>query len=114
MTLLGCCNKQDTKYFTLISTVGHLSLFPLLFTSQELPSKLFLYLFYTTLLHVTTAPNYNILETIYLVLAIPIVIYCEFIKSATLPFLPLMIYSLYCATGVIYAYVRVYTSYLLS
>ena len=114
MTLLGTTNKQDTRYFTLLSTVGHLSLFPLLFTSQELPSKLLLFISYTLLLHLTTSPSYNILESLYLSLGIPVVIYCEFIKSVSLPFLPLIIYSLYCAVGVIYCYIRVYTGYLLS
>jgi len=115
MTILGCINRNDARNFLLLSTVGHLSLLPLLFTKVELVSKLLLYSCYTMLVHITTMPHstsYSLLEKFYLLLSVPLVILCEFVKFTTMPFLPLLLYSLYCAVGVIYTYVRVYAGYL--
>jgi len=115
MTILGCINKSDARNFLLLSSVGHLSLLPLLFTKVELISKLLLYSCYSMMLHTTIMPHstsYNWLETFYLALSVPLVILCEFVKFASMPFLPLLLYSFYCAMGIIYTYVRVYIGYL--
>ena len=104
MTLLACINRVDARYFLILATVGHLSLLPLLFTAQELPSKLLLLASYSLL---------SRLEQLYL-LASPLVICCQLVSSVNLPFLPLLVTSLYCALGVTYSYVRVYVHYLQS
>ena len=104
MTLLACINRVDARYFLILATVGHLSLLPLLFTAQELPSKLLLLASYSLL---------SRLEQLYL-LASPLVICCQLVGSVHLPFLPLLVTSLYCALGVTYSYVRVYVHYLQS
>ena len=116
MTLLACINRVDARYFLILATVGHLSLLPLLFTAQELPSKLLLLASYSLLLAATLhrhAAPVSRLEQLYL-LASPLIICCQLVGSVNLPFLPLLVTSLYCALGVTYSYVRVYVHYLLS
>ena len=116
MTILAGVNKQDARYFLIISTVGHVSLLPLLFTKLEIASKLLLHICYSLLLVKTLqshAASNNWLEIIYLALSIPVILFGEFVKIASLPFLPLLVYSLYCAVGVIYTYVRVYINYII-
>ena len=54
------------------------------------------------------------LEQLYILLSVPVLIYSELLGSSSLPFLPLLVYSLYCALGVIYSYARVYVHYLQS
>ena len=71
MTLLACINRVDARYFLILATVGHLSLLPLLFTAQELPSKLLLLASYSLL---------SRLEQLYL-LASPLVICCQLVGS---------------------------------
>ena len=60
----------------------------------------------------TVTSSFCVWEKLYLTLSIPLVIFCEFITIESLPFLPLLMYSLYCAAGVIYTYIRVYTNFL--
>ena len=112
MTLLGSTNKQDARWFSLIATVGHLSLFPLLFTSPELISKLLLHIAFLLVMFETVTTSLSLGEKLYLSLSVPVVIFCEFITIESLPFLPLLIYSLYCASGVIYTYIRFYVHFL--
>ena len=112
MTLLGSTNKQDGRWFSLIATVGHLSLFPLLFTSPELISKLLLHIAFLLVMFQTVTTSLTLWEKLYLSLSVPVVIFCEFITIQSLPFLPLLIYSLYCAAGVIYTYIRFYVHFL--
>ena len=117
MTLLACINRVDARYFLILATVGHTSLLPLLFTAQELPSKLLLLTSYSLVLALTlhrhSAPLSR-LEQLYLMASAPLVIYCELVGSVSLPFLPLLMTSLYCALGVTYTYLRVYIHYLQS
>jgi alpha-1,3-glucosyltransferase len=117
MTLLACINRLDARYFLTLTSAGHLSLLPLLFTGPELPSKLLLHTSYSlalaTTLHRHSAPLSR-LEQLYILLSVPVLIYSELLGSSSLPFLPLMVYSLYCAVGVIYSYARVYVHYLQS
>ena len=116
MTILASINKEDARYFLIISTVGHVSLLPLLFTKLEIASKLLLHLCYTLLLAKTLqshSSSNSWLKLLYLILSIPVIIFGEFVKIASLPFLPLLVYSIYCAVGVIYTYVRVYINYIM-
>ena len=100
------------RWFSLVAVVGHLSLFPLFFTSQELPSKVLLHLSYLLVMSESVTASLCIWEKLYLSLSIPLVIFCELIKLGSLPFLPLLMYSLYCAIGIIYTYTRVYINFL--
>ena len=100
------------RWFYLIATVGHLSLFPLFFTARELASKLLLHLSFSLVMSQTVTASLCFWEKLYLVLSIPLVLFCELISLPSLPFLPLLLYSLYSALGVIYTYTRVYINFL--
>lgn len=117
MTLLACINRVDARYFLILATVGHLSLLPLLFTGPELLSKLLLLASYSLVLAITlyrhSAPL-SPLEAVYLLASVPLLAWCELLGCVSLPFLPLLATSLYCALGVTYAYVGVYVHYLQS
>ena len=54
------------------------------------------------------------LERLYLVAGVPLVLGAELLPLPTLPFLPLLLYSLYTALGILYTYARLYASYLTS
>ena len=54
------------------------------------------------------------MEQVYLLASVPLVTWTELIGCVSLPFLPLLVTSLYCALGVTYTYVRVYVHYLQS
>lgn len=60
-------------------------------------------------------PLLNWLETIYLTGLIPLGIFCELVFPFTpwklkLPFLPLLLTSVYCAVGIMYAWLKLYVS----
>lgn len=126
LSLLAVESREDARTFLILSITGHYSLFPLLFTTQELPIKLFLMLLFT-IFSVTSLKMLfrkggsllNPLESMYLLGLIPLELVCEFIYPLTVwqktfPFLPLMLTSLYCALGVTYAFIRLYISMLTS
>ena len=54
------------------------------------------------------------LEQLYLVAGVPLVLGAELLPPPRLPFLPLLLYSLYTALGILYTYTRLYASYLTS
>jgi len=119
LALLAVVSKQEAKYFLLLSITGHFSLFPLLFTNQEIFSKIFLFIFSSVLsiklikqvhkVDVLTTP-----EKLYVLLAISVFVYSEWFHAFLgfqdrMPFLPLLLYSLYSAAGVISTAVRFYS-----
>jgi len=118
MAILAVVSKQEAKYYIITSITGHFSLFPLLFGAVELPSKLFLHLSHSLLATQTlTTTSFCKLEKLYLCLSIPVFLWCEVLHYSTgldtrLPFLPLLLYSLYAALGIISTYLRVYRDFL--
>ena len=96
------------------SITGHFSLFPLLFGAVELPSKLFLHLAHTFIaFRILTTSSFCKLEKLFMFLSIPVCLWAEVLHSASaldtrLPFLPLLLYSLYGSIGIISTYLRMY------
>lgn len=129
LSILAILEKMDAKIFLFLSTVGHFSLFPLIFPQELVFVKLLLFLIYTSYcfysvcqlypfqLDKCTLPLLNCLETLYLLGLLLIFFYDNFIHSllglsVKLPFLPLLITSVYCSMGVIYSYVQYYLYFL--
>lgn len=133
MSVLG---NVDGRLFLILSTVGHYSLFPLLYPKNLLSIKLFMlfthcaigfstipFLYIPTKLKSNKRRRYLRLpllrrrETLYLYGLLFLCIYENMIHPAcgfnkTLPFLPLMLTSVYCALGVIYFWISYYCYFL--
>lgn len=119
----------DAKVFLLLSTVGHYALFPLLFPHSLLLIKVLLLVLHSTYCFYSLSSMYplqickynfpllNIFESLYLLGLVPLFIYDNFVHyllgfSDRLPFLPLMLTSVYCSIGVIYCWIKYYLYYL--
>ncbi|KAM6172762.1 dolichyl pyrophosphate Glc1Man9GlcNAc2 alpha-1,3-glucosyltransferase isoform 9-T9 [Erethizon dorsatum] len=124
MSLLSVEKAGDASIFLILTTTGHYSLFPLLFTTPELPIKILLMLLFTIysisslmMLFRKEKPLFNWMETFYLLGLAPLEVCCEFVFPFTswrlkYPFIPLLMTSVYCAVGVTYAWFRLYVSML--
>ena len=116
---------EDARTFLFLSIVSTYSLFPLLFEAKEYPIKVTLLLLYAVVmwLHFSELFNPEVakdklkveslemsiiisLERIYLGGLVVIEIYGQcfhpFLFGSSLPFLPLMLTSVYCAVGMVY------------
>ncbi|CAO2613777.1 Probable dolichyl pyrophosphate Glc1Man9GlcNAc2 alpha-1,3-glucosyltransferase [Lemmus lemmus] len=124
MSLLSVEKAGDAATYLILTTTGHYSLFPLLFTAPELPIKVFLMLLFTVYsvsslktLFRKEKPLLNWMETAYLLGLGPLEVCCELIFPLTswklkYPFIPLLLTSVYCAVGITYAWARLYVSVL--
>ncbi|XP_045149020.1 probable dolichyl pyrophosphate Glc1Man9GlcNAc2 alpha-1,3-glucosyltransferase [Echinops telfairi] len=124
MSLLSVGKAGDASIFLILTTAGHYSLFPLLFTAPELPIKTLLMLLFTIysisslkMLFRKEKPLFNWMEKVYLLGLGPLEICCEFIFPLTAwrpqyPFIPLLLTSVYCAVGITYAWFQLYVSVL--
>uniref|UniRef100_A0A9L0RL07 Alpha-1,3-glucosyltransferase n=1 Tax=Equus caballus TaxID=9796 RepID=A0A9L0RL07_HORSE len=122
MSLLSVGKAGDASIFLILSTTGHYSLFPLLFTAPELPIKILLMLLFTIYsisslktLFRKEKPLFNWMETFYLLGLGPLEVFCEFVFPFTswklkYPFIPLLLTSVYCAVGITYAWFKLYVS----
>lgn len=120
-----------------LSPVGYYSLFPLLFPKELLEIKIFIVLthlaiafcYLPTLYEPKTKtrgrhrslvlPKLNVLQSLYLYGLIGLCLYENILHSflgldKTLPFLPLMMTSVYCALGVVFYWIQQYKYFLTS
>ncbi|MPC40125.1 Dolichyl pyrophosphate Glc1Man9GlcNAc2 alpha-1,3-glucosyltransferase [Portunus trituberculatus] len=115
--LLCLLRKGEAQAFLFLSIVGHFSLFPLLFTPQETPIKVVTALMLHTLFTVQVLraqwgqPLLHAVENLYLLGLVPLFLLLELGPGRLglgegLPFLPLMLVSVYCALGVTYSWGR--------
>ncbi|KAK3736385.1 hypothetical protein QZH41_017895 [Actinostola sp. cb2023] len=135
LCLLAVQHKSDARVFLLLSSAGHLSLFPLLFRPEETPIKVCLMLMYsvlafyslclvhcgkssgtTTLADILTLPIVTSYEAVYVCgLAILEIYNCVIHPftpiASTFPFLPLMLTSVYCAIGVVWSWLLFYRNF---
>ncbi|CAF0770941.1 unnamed protein product [Adineta ricciae] len=126
LSLLAFDSREHARYFLLLSTFGGFSLFPLIFTGPEIPIKIGLFVAYTAFLFYTLGeihgdrgatfclPLLNRLETFSVVLLIPLCLYCECLHTVLhidrlLPFLPLLLISIYCSIFIVYCWIRLHT-----
>uniref|UniRef100_A0A8C5P9H8 Alpha-1,3-glucosyltransferase n=1 Tax=Leptobrachium leishanense TaxID=445787 RepID=A0A8C5P9H8_9ANUR len=122
LSLLAVSSARDASLFLLLATTGHYSLFPLLFTAQELPIKILLMAIFTVFsvsflrtMFRRRGPLLGWLETLYLCGLVPLGAFCEIIYPLTpwqqaLPFIPLLLTSVYCALGIGYAWIGLYVT----
>ncbi|XP_063549488.1 dolichyl pyrophosphate Glc1Man9GlcNAc2 alpha-1,3-glucosyltransferase isoform X4 [Gorilla gorilla gorilla] len=125
MSLLSVGKAGDASIFLILTTTGHYSLFPLLFTAPELPIKILLMLLFTIYsisslktLFRKEKPLFSWMETFYLLGLGPLEVCCEFVFPFTswkvkYPFIPLLLTSVYCAVGITYAWFKLYVSVLI-
>lgn len=122
--------KSEARYYLLFSTIGHYSLFPLLLSAFEIPTKTLIFIIHTlysfksltALYESRRATQYSFplltqWETIYLSGLLPLFLYENifhrwFGLHQTLPFLPLLLVSFYCAIGITYTWLRYYWHFL--
>lgn len=119
--LLAVSSQEDCRLFMLLSITGHVSLFPLLFTPFENVLKVVVVLTYSlasysflSALHYDPKSKATLLKFrswerffLYGLAAVALFescIYSMVDPSGRLPFLPLMIMSVYCAIGIIYVW----------
>lgn len=129
MSVLG---DVDARMFLILSVVGHYSLFPLLYPTNLIGVKVFLFLthvavvfYYIPKLYEPKSKNKKasntsllyVIESLYLYGLLNLFLYENVVHSLlglhkVLPFLPLMFTSGYCALGVIYFWISYYYYYL--
>ncbi|KAK1168199.1 putative dolichyl pyrophosphate Glc1Man9GlcNAc2 alpha-1,3-glucosyltransferase [Acipenser oxyrinchus oxyrinchus] len=124
LSLMAVDNRRDAGIFIILTTTGHLSLFPLIFTAPEQPIKILLMLLFTIYslaslqrLFRKEGSLLSWLEAVYLTGLVPLEVFCEVVYpltswQQTLPFLPLLLTSVYCALGVTYSFFKLYLSML--
>ena len=107
--------------FTILSSAGHIALFPLLYPNELMPLKFILWSTYLiTVIMLFRAPYGTALlrlhERLYIGFLPFITIYESIIHKIVfkdaLPFLPLALTSIYCAVGITYSYFLYYHYYL--
>jgi len=123
-TLISLETREDKKLFFLLSTIGHFSLFPLIFTPAEAPIKILYFVVFTYVSYrfldanvlpasSSDKPLLNVIEKAYVAGIALVQIYVGLVHgllglNACLPFLPLMIMSCYCSVGILYVWIRFY------
>lgn len=129
LSVLSVVEVGDAKVFAFLCTVGHYSLFPLLYPNSLLAIKVLLLVLHSTYVFYSLSSMYplqickynlpllNVLESLYLCGLVPLFLYDSFIHyflglSQSLPFLPLMLTSVYCSLGVIYCWLKYYLYFL--
>ncbi|XP_069186852.1 dolichyl pyrophosphate Glc1Man9GlcNAc2 alpha-1,3-glucosyltransferase isoform X1 [Procambarus clarkii] len=126
--LLCMQRRVEAQVYIIMSVVGHFSLFPLFFTHHETPIKVCALLLHAVctvhILHghwlegrmsplIPHIPLCNFTETVYLFGLIPIFFYQQLGHNmldpkGKMPFLPLMVISVYCSVGVMYSWLKYY------
>ncbi|XP_071950399.1 dolichyl pyrophosphate Glc1Man9GlcNAc2 alpha-1,3-glucosyltransferase-like [Antedon mediterranea] len=127
LSLLAVEGYRDAQVFLFLSTIGHYSLFPLIFKPAEAPIKVCLLLISTFSSLIVLSGIYkdpktyrlphiaflSPLESIYILGLLPLYFYCNLVHyllglGEKLAFFPLMLTSVYCAAGVSWAWLKFY------
>ncbi|XP_037932461.1 probable dolichyl pyrophosphate Glc1Man9GlcNAc2 alpha-1,3-glucosyltransferase [Teleopsis dalmanni] len=123
MSLLPLCflsilNSKDASYCIWFSIIGYFSLFPLLFDIDLLVIRYSLYLGYISFMLAQLVrihkmkPSVNVLHVLYVtgLLIIPLYEHLSPLLGLQqkLPFMTLLLTSLHCGAGLLYAYIQYY------
>lgn len=121
-TLIALTDRRHFSAFKPLAVAGHVSLFPLLYTTAEFPVKTAYTVFWLVLTlmvfdRLAPAPGagrkrrffLDRFSTLYIAVSVPLVAYCSVVHGMVfgerLEFLPLMFTSAYCAVGVVGSWV---------
>lgn len=114
LTLMAFAQESLARPAFILNTVGTYALFPLLFQPAEIPLKLTVFLTHSVVSYHLFGSAIGSLEVLYLLGLAPLFAFTEVVHpvwlAPRLAFLPLLITSVYCAVGVLYAWVRLYTA----
>ncbi len=109
MTVLAFMNKADADDLFLLSTIGHVSLLPLIFTVEERLLRIIIVVAFAAGYKLAFDPIVvNFKEKVYLKGLVFIVAFESLGSHKNMAFLPLLLYSIYCSVGLIYCWLRLY------
>lgn len=126
LTLLSVKTVAFARVFTILSIIGHFALFPLLHEQAETPIKILIFLLFTLCslaslykIHGSSVsvifgiPFVKWYEALYLLGLSPLYLYTSLGHwlldlQQRLPFLPLLMTSLYCSIGVLWSWILFY------
>ncbi len=128
-SLMSVFWKQEAVVFLILSTIGHYSVFPLLYRPFELPIKVLLAIMYSIYAFRNLPQLYTVerirftfsllsqTETFYIISLLPLFLYENVFQYALglhsrWPFLPLMLTSVHNSIGVTYCYAKYYLYFL--
>lgn len=134
--MLAADSVADARVYLVMSIVGHVSLFPLLFEVREVPLKFILSILHIMLAYVSLDRYhrgeqsamrirqkgivFSTLELFYFVGLGGVVMFVEFLHpllfrgadgTLKMPFLPLLLLSIYCTAGLAYAWFLSYQQF---
>ena len=121
MTVLAFFETREARTLILLSVTGHVSLLPLLYMPGEAVIRSLIVIFHLVLylrwydsFH-TGEKGLNVVSKIYCLGFVPIVVFDTYLFKnipaiSRFEFLPLMIYSVYCALGLFYGWLQMYSS----
>ncbi|VVC37822.1 Hypothetical protein CINCED_3A008545 [Cinara cedri] len=117
LTLLINTTTNDCSVFTMLSTIGVYSCFPLLFRPSQFITKLLLFCINVYFLYVTGKfKQLKFIENMYLMSLWPLMLSTEIVwgifqLDKMYPFLPLMLTSFHNSIGVFYCWLKFYVHY---
>ena len=117
MAVLSVVSPQEATSFVVLSLIGNFSLFPLLFEDRETIAKCLLLLcgmivIIKSLGSERKSLHFSVFQKL-LMISVPFIfVLCDLIIPRLwthLPFLPLLIYSLFSSIGVSFEFLKMYT-----
>ncbi|XP_060219060.1 probable dolichyl pyrophosphate Glc1Man9GlcNAc2 alpha-1,3-glucosyltransferase [Lycium barbarum] len=130
LAIIALKSVEDAKHYFYLSIVSCYSIFPLLFEAQEYPIKVLLLLLHASLMWIGFSSHFTSTNRaaeaehtrydktrfivgwcgkLYLLGLVAVEIYGQFVHpilfAERLPFLPLMLISIYCAFGMMYSWI---------
>ena len=112
LTLIALSSRALSRPAFLLNTIGTYALFPLLFQPGEIPFKLALFVTHTLVSYHIYGSDNTRHEIAYMLGLLPLFIFTEIAHpiwlAPRLPFLPLLLTSIYCAMGVLYGWLLLY------